>query len=590
MSDRRFSLRVVAVMALLAVVFALLGVRLGMLHALPHEELRERMDPARQVRTTLVVNRGRILDRNGAILATDQLVFDVNVDPDMLIKDQYDESVAAHLSRVLSLPPADVLEKCRRPGRRQVYIQRGIPVELAEQVRRMKLPHVWLDSVSARHYPQSTVACHVVGFSNVEGDGLAGIERVLNKNLRGVPGELVSMRDARGREQLGRRLTERPPEPGDTVELTIDSNLQRIMEDALAAAVTTNHAQGAWSVMMDVRTGEILAMASMPTFDLNEYSRAPTESMLNRVIGYSYEPGSTFKVGVIAAALNEGLVKPETTFDCEHGAWSFAGKILHDYHPYGVLSVADVLKKSSNIGAAKIALLLGASRLESYLRGFGIGARTQSGLPGEEPGLLHAATRWGQVDLTRIAMGHSVMVTSLQMLNEIACLGNEGVRMQPAVIRRVISRHGIVLQEFRPHEVARPVRKETAQLMVKLMARVTEEGGTGKKAAVAGYQIAGKTGTSVKLTNGHYDGHRNIASFVGLAPATRPRLAMIVVVDEPQPEHTGGLVAGPVFSRIAREALQYLDIPPDGVGRTLQIEPDSPLPEEEDIYAAGFAL
>lgn len=588
--EGRLLRRLIGVWVVLAAAFIGLGGRVVWLHLGAHPELHALMDQAREVRQTLVVNRGRVLDRNGAILATDRLVYDINADPKRLTEEALDASVAAHLARVLGLDRAAVLAKCRQPRRRQVFIARAVSEDMGARIQSLKLPHVWVEAVSARHYPLHASACHAIGFSNVEGHGLAGVELGFDTNLRGVPGELVSMRDAHGREHLIRRITERPPEPGDTIELTIDLNLQRIMEEALSDAVATNRAQGAWSIMMDVRTGEILALASCPAYDLNEYGRANTEAMLNRAIGYSYEPGSTFKVAIIAAALNEGLVTPERVFDCEHGVWMFNGRPLHDYHPYGLLSVADVLKKSSNIGAAKIALLLGPERMEQYLRAFGVGARTGIELPGEETGLLHPSARWHPLDITRIAMGHSVVVTSAQILNIVACLGNDGVRMRPSVIRRITSRRGIVLETFVPRPLAHPVRPETAQLMVRLMTRVTEDGGTGKRAAVPGYAVAGKTGTSVKLTNGRYDGRRNIASFAGLIPATRPRLAMIVVIDEPQSDHTGGVVAGPVFSRIAREAVNYLDIPPDGEVRPVNPDVEEPDAVEEGDYVAGIAI
>ena len=597
MSVRRLKFRMAGTILVIAAAWSGLGARLAWLHLAPQEERRAMMNRTRMVRQELIVSRGRIMDRHGIILATDRRRYHVNADPSSIQADGKVDFFAASLSHVMSLPRAELLEKLNRPRRRQVYVAQGLEEDAASVVPMLnrvrnprKIPYLWLEPVYDRHYPQESSACHVIGFANREGKGQAGIELMKDSFLRGVPGERESLRDARGNEQPIHRLTFRPPEPGDTVELTLDINLQRITEDALEAAKAEHGAQGAWSIMMDVRTGEILALAARPGFDLNHYGRASEDEWLNRPIGYSYEPGSTFKAPVIAAAFNEGLVQPETLFDCEHGAWIYQGRPLRDYHPYGRMSVADILKKSSNIGTAKIALMLGESRAEQYLRAFGFGERTGIDLPGEEAGILRPASTWDRLTLSRMAMGHSVVATSLQIVNAFACLANDGVRMRPSIVRRITSARGVVLEEFRPTPVARPIRPETAQLMMRLLSRVTEDGGTGRRASVPGYAVAGKTGTAEKLTNGRYDPSRNVSSFVGVVPADRPRLAMIVVVDEPATARgTGGLVAAPVFARIAGEALRYLDIPPEGPVRVIEPLRDEPINVEEDSYALGFA-
>jgi cell division protein FtsI (penicillin-binding protein 3) len=592
MNDRAIQRRLAVMAFFLATMMVGLGGRLTWLHLGPNEVLRAGMNRAREVRQTIIVSRGRILDRTGAILATDRRLYDLNADPERLIEDGLAEAVSAHVARVLGLSREDLLERCRRAGRRQVYLARGLTEEESDRVRAMKLPHLWFDEVSSRYYPQGMAACHVVGFSNVEGRGLAGIELAFDQNLRGVPGERESLRDARGREQFVRRLTDRPPEPGDTIELTLDLNLQRMVEEALDTAQSEHAALGAWAILMDPHTGEILALAARPGFDLNDFNHAPDDALLNRALGYSYEPGSTIKLATLAAALNEGVTTPDTVFDCEHGTWIYRGRPLRDYHPYGRLSVADILKKSSNIGTAKIALLLGERKLEAYFRAFGIGQRSALELPGEESGLLRPAAQWDGLALSRIAIGHSVMVTSLQIVSAISALANDGVRMRPTLVRRVQADRGLVLSDFRPQEEMRVVRPETARLMLQLLTRVAEEGGTGRRAALPDYLVAGKTGTSTKLTAGRYDTGRNIASFVGVVPADAPRLAMIVVVDEPQPARTGtgGAVAAPVFARIAREALRYLDVPPGGPVRVIRPESEDPLETEEGLYVAGLAF
>lgn len=590
MTDRSLRRRIVGAALVIAAAWSGLGARLAWLHLYPHEDLRARMDIAREIRQELLVNRGRILDRNGVVLATDQRLYDLNINPEAAQRDGVVASLSACLAHVLGLPKEEILKRASRPNRRQEYLARGLDEAAAERVRQLKQgDYVWLDEVSTREYPQGIAACHVIGFSNSEGRGLAGIELGLNVNLRGVPGERVSLRDAKGREQRSLRITERPPEPGDTVELTIDLNLQRMVEAGLDEAMAEHRAEGAWAIIQDVRTGEILALAARPGFDLNAFGKAAEAEMMNRPIGYSYEPGSTFKAAVIASAFNEGIITPERIYDCENGTWMFHGRPLNDYHPYGRLSVADILKKSSNIGTAKIGLELGREKLEPYLRAFGFGSKTGIDLPGEESGFLARGARLDDLTLSRVAMGHSVMTTSLQVLNAFACLANDGVRMRPAIVKRVVNARNRVLEEFSPIVEARPIRPETAQLMMKLLCRVTEEGGTGRRAALDGYRVAGKTGTAEKVINGHYAKDQNVSSFVGVVPADRPRLAMIIVVDNPKTvPSTGGVIAAPIFARVAKEALPYLDIPPEGPVRVIVPNADEPSSGEEELYAAGI--
>jgi cell division protein FtsI (penicillin-binding protein 3) len=311
-----------------------------------------------------------------------------------------------------------------------------------------------------------------------------------------------------------------------------------------------------------VRTGEILAMASRPAYDPNEFRTTEPLSRLNRAIGCVYEPGSTLKAATISAALNEGTVSPATVFDCESGAWSYAQRVLHDVHPYGPLTVADGVKKSSNILTAKVALTLGPERLHRYLRAFGLGAPLRVDLPGEEAGIVRPLRTWSAVDPTRIAIGQGVSVTALQMLGVICAIANDGVLMRPYVVSSVSRADGGALLRRGPEVLSRPIRPDTAAVMRGLLARVTEDGGTGTKARVEGYEVAGKTGTAQKPVNGVY-GDECVASFVGFLPARSPRIAAIVVVDEPQAERMGGAVAAPLFSRIAGEAVRCLDIPPD---------------------------
>lgn len=565
---------VVVVVALTAAWIGL-GARLTFLHLGPNEGLRARVEQIRKVEEDILVGRGRILDCRGNILALDLPVKNVCADPKVIIEKGYLRFVGAHLARLLQLDPAMVFARLNRPDRRFEYIKKFVPEETVDQIRRMQLKGIFFEDASARYYPKDAMFCHVVGFSNLEGIGSAGVEQRMDQYLRGRPGLRISEKDGRRVEMYRRRSLEIAPQEGADVYLTVDQNLQYLVEKALDAALEEHQAKGVWAIVERVKTGEILAMASRPAYDLNGYRSSPLENMLNRAIGYVYEPGSTFKVAVIAAALNEKTVAPDDVYDCENGAWFYQGRILRDYHPYGHLTVADVIKKSSNIGAAKVALTLGERRLEQYLRAFGIGKPTGIELPGEEGGILHDRTKWSALSISRIPMGQGVGVTSMQMLNMLCAIANDGFLMKPSVIQRVVDAQGRTIREFSPEVAGRPISEETSRLMRTLLTRATEEGGTGTKARVDGYEVGGKTGTGQKPVAGGYSDTANVASFMGFLPAANPEIAIIVVVDEPQPLHTGGVVAAPVFREIASEAVRYLDIPPGGMESAWTLEQDS---------------
>lgn len=566
MTDWRHYWRLAVVLLAVAAGFAGLGGRLAFLHLGENASLHERIRKARRVEHPIQIARGRILDRHGNILAMDLAVSDVCADPSLIQEEGYVDFIGSYLARFLQLDPATVTASLGRPGRRFAYIKRNVSDDLTARLKALKLSprHVWFAPVSVRHYPAGNLMAHAIGFANVEQVGSAGIELYGDKYLRGRPGLRVSERDGKKREIVNRRSLEIAPQPGADIELTLDMHLQEMVEEALDNAMREHRAQGAWAIVQRVKTGEILALASRPDYDLNAFRTAQDPERLNRAIGYVFEPGSTFKITVVAAALNEGLVTPDTMINCENGRWIYKGRPLRDFHPYGMLSVADVIKKSSNIGAAKIALVLGEERLEKYLREFGVGRPLGIELPGEEGGILHPRKRWTSLSITRIPMGHEVGVTALQVLDIMCSIANDGFLMRPAAVRRIAHPQGGEVYAFEPQVLTRPVKPETARTMLRLLQRVTEPGGTGRHAVFAGYTAAGKTGTAQKPVAGGYSDERNIASFVGVVPAEDPAIGIVVVVDEPQPLHTGGAVAAPVFRAIAEQAVRYLDIPASG--------------------------
>jgi cell division protein FtsI (penicillin-binding protein 3) len=566
MNNRQMALRFVmsAVFFLLAMVG--LGSRLAFLHLGPHSELRQSVERNRQFEKEISVRRGNICDRGGRynILALDLAVKDICADPKVIVESNAVLEVASRLSEKLELPVDEVAVKLNRPKRRYARIKRFVPEEIASDIRSETLPGVFFRDANVRYYPHRSFMCHVLGFVNYEGVGSAGIEQRMNSYLKGCPGVLEGQVNAKRQELYLQRARYVPGLEGNDVQLTLDQNVQHIVEKALASAVEEHHAKGAWCIVQRVRTGEIMAMASLPAYDLNDFGTSSADVRLNRTIGYVYEPGSTMKAACLAAALNEGIVTPDTVLNCENGLWYYQGRPLRDYHPYGDLSVADGLKKSSNIQTAKIALMLGNDRLYRYMHAFGIGKSLGLDLPGEEQGIFHKPARWSGISPTRIPIGQGVAVTALQMLGVYCTIANDGFLMRPHVIQRVTDSDGNVVYDAEPQVMERVIRPEVAATMRKLLARVTEEGGTGRRAQVEGFSVAGKTGTAQKPIPGGYSDTAHVASFVGFLPAENPELGIIVVVDEPQPIHTGGRVAAPVFGSIASEVARCLELRPSG--------------------------
>lgn len=346
---------------------------------------------------------------------------------------------------------------------------------------------------------------------------------------------------------------------GGDIELMLDDGIQHIVENALEAAMTNYHPEAAWAIVEKVRTGEILAMASRSKNGGNENRVSLQSASSNLALGAIFEPGSIFSVGVVAAAINEGLITTNSLFDCENGEWSYEGKPLKDFHPYGTLDVTGILRKSSSIGIAKIAVILGEERLHHYLSDFGFGKSTGIETTGENPGLLHPLSNWGKGDITRVAMGHTVSVTALQMLNMLCCIGNDGSLMKLHLVRKVVGKDGVVLLENKPEVFSRPISATTAELMRSMLVEVTCEGGTGTQAAVKDFTVAGKTGTAEKIKNGRYIANEKIASFMGILPAERPEIGIIIVLDNPHPMCTGSMSAAPVFAQIAESVMHHLD-------------------------------
>lgn len=552
--------------------FTGLGFRVAHLQLGDHSALRQTYQRRVIYRQDLAGIRGRIFDRNARVLALDESRRHVAVDPSFIERHNNPQMVQAALAQFLRVEPALIGARLSETDRRFAYLEQFVEEhragELHDYLRENAISRgVVMETVNTRAYPHGNLLSHVVGFVNREGAGSGGVEQTMHRFLESRGGLRVSEKDGRRREMASRRSLQIDPSDGADVILTVDQYLQFGVEQALQAAVERHDARGAWAVVLDVQTGEVLAMASVPDFDPNAFNRAAREHLRNQTITGSYEPGSIFKALIFAAALNERVVDPREVIHCEHGVWIHRNRPLRDFHPYGELTAAEVVHKSSNIGTAKIALRMKPQTMYDYLRAFGFGSRTGIELPGEESGILHPPRNWDSLTHSRMSIGHAVNVTALQMAVAMNALANDGVLMRPYIVREVRSKSGDLLYRRHPEDAGPPVvRPEVARETRRILAGAVGPGGTGRRAAIEGYEVAGKTGTAQKvLPGGGYADRANYASFVGFFPAGNPAVTILVTVDEPRGEsRTGGAVAAPVFREIAEYAIGYLGIPPGG--------------------------
>lgn len=505
--------------------------------------------------------RGEIFDRNGARLATSVDSPTVVVDPSR-VRPTEREALAAMLAQVLDLPADDLLGQLSRDHRRYAKLASRVHPHVANTVRRMGVPALWIEQNRHRFYPEKTLASQVLGYVNSEDVGRMGVERTMNAYLQGSAVLLQRRRDRLGRDVERLSAPDRTMHAGLSVHLTLDRHVQRMAERALEGVVERHGPKAAMAVVVEVQTGDILAMASAPVFNPNQVGEDPAPRR-NRVIQDAIEPGSVIKPFAIAAALQEGLVVPSSTIDCEMGGWYLGRVRIGDDHPHGVIPVGEVLKYSSNIGAAKLALRLGPDTTVGYLRRFGFGTPSGIALPGERSGYLRPIDRIRPIELATTAYGQGMTATPLQLAMGVAALANGGVLMRPRLVTQVVDRHGVPAVSNQPTPVRRVVSEQTARVLTEMMVAVTEPGGTGVHARVPGYQVAGKTGTAEKVVGGQYTSAR-IGSFVGYLPAYNPKVAIVVVVDEPQVgSRYGGVVAAPAFAEIGASVMSYFGIPPN---------------------------
>ena len=504
--------------------------------------------------------RGVVLDRQGRELARSVDTESFFVVPNEI---KNAEETATRLAPVVGADKAALtqrLKDAQGSNRKFAWVARKLDHEQAEKIRALKLEGVYSLKEPKRFYPNGTLAAHVLGFVGLDEDGLAGVEQFHNERIRGEAGRVFVETDAHRRPYASFEVASRP---GQAVVLTIDQMAQYRAERALATAVENARAKSGTAIVLDPRTGEILALANAPSFDPNNARAASASARINEALQNIYEPGSTFKIIAYSAAIEEGLVKPEDRIDCQMGSITVAGRLIHDHHAFGTLTITEALAKSSNVAAIKLGLRVGDQRMHDYITRFGFGSRTGVELPGETVGLVRPVGRWQPSSIGSIAIGQEVGVTPLQMAAAFGTLANGGVRVAPHLVREIRAADGTATFQATP-EKRRVVSAETAEALRGMLESVTLNG-TAKRAQLDGYSAAGKTGTAQKIdpVTKAYSKTKYIGSFVGFAPVKNPAVVIIVVIDEPLGAYHGGDVAAPIFREIAEQILPDLNIAPD---------------------------
>jgi len=547
--------------------FSIFSFRLIYLQAIKHDEYAGLAAEKHVYKQIIHAERGTILDANSEVLAH-------NIPVETLVADATHlnnrPAIVALVSHELGIPSKELAEKLDNE-RRYIVIKREVPAATAnalrEKLRAGNLRGIYFEHDATRIYPNGSMLCHVIGFTDFDHHGIQGVEASMEEYLHGQDGYRFIEHNRAGQEIVPYRGQERAPRDGYQIHLTVDLGLQNIVENEIDAAMAQYFPQKATIILMRPQTGEILAMANRPHFDLNLRSEARPDQMKNRAIIDMMEPGSTFKIVAAAAALNERKVRPDSSIFCENGLWNFGGTALHDHRSFSYLSVREILIKSSNIGAAKLGLSVGEQKFYEYIRRFGFGERTGIELPGEINGLIRSPKSWSKISITRIPMGHEIGVTPLQMTVAMATIANGGKLIMPRIVKSITTSDGKSISSLSPVVLRQVISPETAREIGDALRGVVSDSGTAAAAAVPGFTIAGKTGTAQKVDpRGGYEEGKYVVSFAGYLPAEHPEFVGLVVLDDAhtsKPElNYGGLVAGPIFSHLAEKAARYLDLEP----------------------------
>jgi len=561
MQENRVQLRLLIIAGCIALWMTAVFGRLGYLQLIRHSEYLTRAHRQQQRTIEITPKRGAIYDRNMHPLAMSTEVESAFAIPTELGDNK--QQAARLLSGVLDIP-REVLENKFDSGSTFVWVSRKLPPEKSDAVKALNLKGIYTMKENQRFYPKRDLAAHVLGFVNLDEKGTSGLEFQLDKQIRGKGEQILVMADARQRWFDGGKAQR---DQGANIVLTIDEKIQYIAERELAAAVVRTRAMAGTVIIQNPNTGEILALANWPKFNPNSPGEVKNETRMNRAVSAIYEPGSTFKLITLAAALDQNLTRPGEVFDCENGAVSIAGHKIHDHKKFGMLSVSEILAQSSDVGTIKVALRLGAPKFYEYIRAFGFGQQTGIDLPWESKGMLGKLENWSGISIGAISMGQEVGVTPIQLVTAVSAIANGGFLHKPYVVSEVRKGDQLLssgdVAEPEPRQVIRP---ETAATLRKMMEGVIlSPQGTGKYARLDGWTAAGKTGTAQKIdpNTGRYSHTQFIASFTGFAPINNPAVTILVSLDSPVSSHEAAMTAAPVFKRVAEQVLPYLDVPRD---------------------------
>ena len=554
MYPRRHSPRFGLVFLFLIFCFVIFAIRLVLIQIFNSDFLAGLAKKQHNHLIILEPKRGTIYDRHMRPLAINLPVYSLYANPKSMSDSDRARAIAV-LADKFGFNKAMLKNRLERE-KYFVWLQRKMPQEYYEQIKAYKLKGIDFVKESKRFYPNKSLAAHIIGFAGIDNNGLEGMEMHLNHYLKGKEGMSQILRDAKQRELLIEKNYV-APQDGASIVLTIDETIQYIAERALEEGFKKFNAKGASIIVLNPKTGEVLALANQPTYNLEEFSSVSPENKTNRALAYTYEPGSVFKIVAASAALEENAFKETDMIFCENGSYKVGNHYLKDHDPLGTLSFKEVIEQSSNIGTTKIAQRLGPDVFYKYAHKFRFGMRTGIDMLGEAGGWLKPPTQWSKTSIGAIPIGQEVTVTALQLAAAISAIANDGVYMKPFIIKEIRDDHDQVIESFGPQMVDRIITKETA-LRVKEILRGVVDNGTGKKAQIPGITVAGKTGTAQKVEAGAYSHSKFYASFVGFAPVEDAQLAAIVVFDEPHPAYYGGTVAAPVFQEVIADSLKYL--------------------------------
>jgi cell division protein FtsI (penicillin-binding protein 3) len=556
-----FKIRISFLSFLIFVCFALVVGRMFQLQVLKKEQLYRLAAQQQHAQIPLVPKRGTISDQKGNELAVSIEVDSVYADPQKVTDP---DKTAQRLAALLQIDQGELKGKLRS-GNSFEWVQRKITPKEVDEIKALHLPGIHFLKENKRFYPNAQLASHVIGFVGLDSKGLEGLESQYDSILSGNRQIWTPGKDARGREIVD-QIPSQEGEQFRNIVLTLNKHIQHIVETELSRTVQKWGAKGGFAIAMDPSTGKVLALAVYPSYNPNQFLQARAKAWRNRAVADIFEPGSMFKTFLAAAALEEKIVRPTDSFYCENGSYTVYDRTIHDHSKHGWLTFQQIIKFSSNIGASKVGEKMGKDRFYRYIKAFGFGEKTQIGLPGEGKGILHHPRYWSPVALDTISFGQGVSVTGIQMISALSAIANGGFLMKPLIVEKMTDEKGRVVQSFQPEVVRRVLTGETAKKVAALLKTTTERGGTGEGAVPAGFEVAGKTGTAQKadaLMKGYAE-DRYTSGFMGFAPAEDPRLAVLVVIDEPQENIYGGTVAAPAFKGIVEKVLPYLNVFPRG--------------------------